>query len=178
MAGHLVAPRPVRLGTGTSVNLPFFLSNALAAPEPSPVGSCTSASPRVPQASPSAVSQKVAPKIPIPAPSRDDEMPIEDLAANIRLDDEPLPARRPLDLDRGTSSPSALDKHTNVQDASAAPPRYELLAAGSSVALAWPHYALCPLAQLRIPNLHVLTSSADLQRPPPRSMSFSASCVP
>lgn len=137
MAGHLVAPRPVRLGTGTSVNLPFFLSNALAAPERSPVGPCigASASPQVPQASQSAVSHKVAPKIPIAAPSRD-EMSIEDLAANIRLDDEPLSARSGVhtrDLDRGTSSPSALDKHASVpvsrwiaEDGSAAPPRYEI----------------------------------------------------
>jgi hypothetical protein len=129
MAGHLVAPRPVRLGTGTSVNLPFFLSNALAAPEPSPVGSSTRASPQIPQASKSA---KVAPQIAIPAPSRD-EMSIEDLAANIRLDDEPLCANSGVQpLDRGTSSPRALDKHASVpvsrwmaEDVAVPPPRYE-----------------------------------------------------
>lgn len=93
MAGHLVAPRPVRLGTGCSIHLPFFLSNALPGPR-------ASASPQAPHdasivtsasSSQAAGMEIITPQIPNPTTLNHDEMSIEDLAANIRLDDDDEP---------------------------------------------------------------------------------------
>lgn len=139
MAGHLVAPRPVRLGT--SAHIPFFLQGIPStSPAPNPPALSESLDPSSQSAH---EGQRPSPRPASRSPGNSNEFTtrdgrsIEELAASIRLDDEPqpsvsvsvpVPAAVPAPV-RGPAVETLTNRSTcrwNAEDAfiSPVPPRY------------------------------------------------------